>query len=167
MGLTAPTHLPTTSVQKVPGQSSQESGQDEDTTAAPLRAAREATWPGVCSAWRATGNSTLVEARPPHPVPCLRAAVPPPPPSGLRLLPMPKVRGLGAQVDARWGSRPGAVPGASAIPGRHKATPQPRVRVALLPPTPTPLLSGGLTAAPRNTQERGSSLLGVHKVGTA
>lgn len=80
---------------------------------------------------------------------------------------MPKVRGLGAQVYARWGSRPGAVPGASAIPGRHKATPQPRVRVALLPPTPTPLLSGGLTAAPKNTQERGSSFLGVHKVGTA
>ena len=85
--------------------------------------------------------------------PCLPAAVPPPPPSGLRLLPMPKVRGPGTQADARWGSRPRAVSSASAIPSRHKATPQPRVRVPMLPPTPTPLLSGGLTVAPRNTQE--------------
>lgn len=34
--------------------------------------------PGVCPAWKATGNSTPAQARPPRPVPSPGAAVPPP-----------------------------------------------------------------------------------------
>lgn len=49
--------------------------------------------PGVCPAWKATGNAALVEAGPPSPVPL-------PPPSALRLLPVPKVRGLDTHADS-------------------------------------------------------------------
>lgn len=114
-------------------------------TTPPLPWLKEATSSGVCPAWKATGNSTLVEARPPRPVPSSWAAVPPPPSSAAR---------AASRSKGQRSGRPCGLPAGSAGPRMSQAPLPSQAGVRLLPTAPAGMpqpLSGSRCSLPPST----------------